>query len=441
MPQTRPPLLERLALHRPELRAWAMYDWGNSAFFTTIVAAVFPVYFGTVVGDAMTGQETTRHFGLITGLALGSIAVVSPLLGAVADFSGNRKRWLAGFLALGTCSVAGMFFVDVGDWVLGSALFVGANIGAAGTMVFYDALLPHVARPGEVDRLSTSAYALGYLGGGLLLAVQLALIRNPEWIGAEPGSTLPVRISLCSVAVWWLLFAIPLFRRVAEPPRSAREDELTRLPIVAGVGRLWQTVRAFRLYRNAFLMLIAFVIYGDGIGTIFRLAARYADELRFDKGAIIAALLLTQFVGVPAAVMFGGIARRIGPKLAVLITLVVYVGACLLGAFMREEWHLFALAGLIALVQGGAQALSRSLYASMVPRERSAEFFGLFAVCDRVAGVLGPLLFVSVIDVTGSTRVAVGSVAVFFVIGGIVLSFVDVDAGRRAVSRDPSGVA
>jgi UMF1 family MFS transporter len=413
-----------------------MYDWGNSAFFTTIVAAVFPVYFGTVVGDAMTGQETTRHFGLITGLALGSIALVSPLLGAVADFSGNRKRWLAVFLAIGVGSVAGMFFVDVGDWVLGSALFVGANIGAAGTMVFYDALLPHVARDDEIDRLSTSAYALGYLGGGLLLAVQLALIKNPEWIGVDETSTLPVRISLFSVAIWWLLFAIPLFRRVSEPPRAANGDEVRKHPIVVGVARLWDTARSFRRYRNALLMLMAFVIYGDGIGTIFRLAARYADELEFDKGAIIAALLLTQFVGVPAAIGFGWISHKIGPKRSVMITLAVYVGACLLGAFMREEWHLFALAGMIALVQGGAQALSRSLYASMVPRDRSAEFFGLFAVCDRVAGVLGPLLFVSMIDVTGSTRVAVGSVAVFFVVGGAVLSFVDVDAGRRAVARD-----
>jgi len=410
-----------------------MYDWGNSAFFTTIVAAVFPVYFGTIVGGAMSRQEATRHFGLITGAALASIALVSPLLGAVADFSGNRKRWLAGFLALGVGSVAGMFWVDVGDWVLGSWLFVGANVGAAGTMVFYDALLPHVAREDEVDRLSTSAYALGYLGGGLLLAVQLALIQHPGWIGEPEGSTLPVRLSLASVALWWLVFSIPLFRRVGEPPPAADGDELRRHPVVAGVARLWETARSFRRYRNALLMLIAFVVYGDGIGTIFRLAARYADELQFEKGAIIAALLLTQFVGVPAAFGFGWIAHRIGAKSSVLITLVVYVGACLLGSQMRVEWHLFALAGLIALVQGGAQALSRSLYASMVPRERSAEFFGLFAVCDRVAGVLGPLLFVSLIDVTGSTRVAVGSIAVFFVLGGMVLSFVDVDAGRAAV--------
>jgi UMF1 family MFS transporter len=433
---SRRPFLERIALHRPELRAWAMYDWGNSAFFTTIVAAVFPVYFGTVVGEAMTGQEATRHFGLITGLALASIAVVSPLLGAVADFSGNRKRWLAVFLGIGVASVAGMFWVDVGDWVLGSALFVGANIGAAGTMVFYDALLPHVAKDDEVDQLSTSAYALGYLGGGLLLLVQLLLIKNPQWIGEPEGSTLPVRISLASVALWWLAFAIPLFRRVGEPPRSANHDELEHSPIVVGFTRLWETARSFHRYKHALLMLIAFVIYGDGIGTIFRLAARYADELQFEKGSIIGALLLTQFVGVPAAIGCGVVARRIGAKKTVLGTLCVYVCACLLGAYMREEWHLFALAGMIALVQGGAQALSRSLYASMVPRDRSAEFFGLFAVCDRVAGVLGPLLFVSMIDVTGSTRVAVGSVAMFFVVGGLFLSFVNVEKGRAAVTTE-----
>jgi len=408
-----------------------MYDWGNSAFFTTIVATVFPIYFRKVVGGDMGALETTQFFVWTSAAALGCMAVTSPLLGALADYSGNRKRWLAGFLALGVGSVAAMIFVDVGDWMLAAWLFAGANIGAAGTMVFYDALLPHVAREDEIDRLSMAAYGLGYLGGGLLLAVQLAFILNPSWIGVDEESTLPTRIVLFSVAVWWLGFSIPLFRDVPEPPRPNNEDCAAH-PIVAGLRRLLQTARTIPRHRDAFLMLLAFLIYADGIGTVFRMAALFAHELGFEPNVIITALLLTQFIGVPAAMFFGWLAPRIGPKTAIMSTLVIYVVACVVGSQMRETWHLFALAGLIALVQGGAQGLSRSLYASMVPRERSAEFFGLFAVSDRVAGVAGQLLFGAMIGIAGSTRIAVASVAIFFVVGGVVLSFVNVENGRRA---------
>jgi UMF1 family MFS transporter len=409
-----------------------MYDWGNSAFFTTIVATVYPIYFRTVVGDDMGKEETTRFFVWASAAALAMIAVISPLLGAVADHSGNRKRWLAGFLALGAGSVAGMIFVDIGDWVLAAVLFGGANIGAAGTMVFYDALLPHVAREDEIDRLSMAAYGLGYLGGGLLLAAQLALLLNPGWIGVEEGSTWPTRIVLFSVAIWWVVFSIPLFRVVPEPPGDDAAGSGS--PIWAGLKRLAATARTVSHHRDAFLMLVAFLIYADGIGTVFRMAALFADELGFESNVIITALLLTQFVGVPAAVLFGWLSGRIGPKRAIMGALVVYVFACLVGSQMSESWHMFVLAGVIALVQGGAQGLSRSLYASMVPKGKSAEFFGIFAVSDRIAGVLGQLLFGSVIWIAGSTRIAVASVAIFFVVGGIVLSFVNVGNGRRAAN-------
>jgi UMF1 family MFS transporter len=426
----RPTFLKRLALDRPELRGWAMYDWGNSAFFTTIVATIYPIYFRDVVGDAMTKEETTQFFVWASAAALAIIALVSPLLGAVADHSGNRKRWLAGFLVLGAGSVAGMIFIDRGDWLLAAILFGGGNIGAAGTMVFYDALLPHVAREDEIDRLSMAAYGLGYLGGGLLLAAQLALLLNPGWIGVDSNSTWPTRIALFSVSIWWLAFSVPLFRNVPEPPGDERPRRGSA--VLEGLKRLMQTARTIPRHRDAFLMLIAFLIYADGIGTVFRMAALFADELGFDSSVIISALLLTQFVGVPAAFFFGWLSGRIGPKRAIMGALVVYVGACLVGSRMSEPWHMFVLAGVIALVQGGAQGLSRSLFASMVPRQKSAEFFGIFAVSDRVAGVAGQLLFGSVIAISGSTRIAVASVAIFFVVGGILLSFVHVGNGRHA---------
>ncbi len=423
----RRPLLERLALHRPELRAWALYDWGNSAFFTTVVATVFPVYFVSIASESMSETEATAHFSGVTSAALLVIAVLSPVLGALADARALRKRLLGVFLALGVAATAALCVVDVGDWRIAAVLFGLGNVGVAGTMIFYDGLLPHVAREGEVERLSTSAYALGYLGGGLLLAAQLLVITKPAWFGLPAEGTLAVRLTFLSVAVWWLVFAVPLLRRVSEPSADPGADASLR-----GVfARLVRTARELRQRPNTLLMLAAFVVYGDGIGTVFRMAAAASTALGFPRLAVVGALLLTQFVGVPAAVALGALAQRVGAKRTVLACLVVYVAACVLASQMRATWHLFALAGLVALVQGGAQALSRSLFASMVPQRRSAEFFGLFAVCDRVAGVAGPAFFGAMISLTGSIRVAMASIVVFFVVGGALLTRVDVAGGRR----------
>ena len=428
----RPSLLRRLALHTRENRAWAMYDWGNSAFFTTVVTAVFPVYFATVSSDG----DALRRLMWATTISLGVTAVMAPFLGALADMSGHRKRMLAIFLAIGVAATAGMFFVEPGDWVLGLVLFGVANVGAYGTMVFYDALLPHVADEDDVDQLSTSAYALGYLGGGALLALQLLVIKKPTWFGLPEGSTLPVRLVLVSVAVWWALFSVPLFRRVSEPEAATSADDTVTLG--GAWRRLMGTVRELTTYRDAMLFLVAYLIYADGIGTVFRLAASYSKEVGFGDGVTIGALLLTQFVGVPAAFAFGRVAARLGAKRAITVALCVYVVACLIGSGMTEVWHLFALAAMIALVQGGAQALSRSLFASMIPRDRSAEFFGVFAIFEKFGGVFGPLLFIVVKEALSDpaapergTRYAVASVAGLFVIGALLLRRVNVEEGRR----------
>ncbi len=441
MPSTpRPPLLERLALHRTELRAWAMYDWGNSAFFTTVVSAVFPVYLFKVADASLTGEETTAALMWANAGALGFTALMAPFLGAIADMGGLRKRFLAVFLAIGVTATAGLFFVEPGKHELGLWLFALANVGAFGTMVFYDALLPHIASDGELDQLSTSAYALGYLGGGLLLAAQLLVISNPGWLGVAEDSTLLVRLVLLSVAVWWVLFSIPLFRCVTEP--VVKDRPRATAAVRAAFVQLTATVKELKLYRHAMVLLIAYLVYADGIGTVFRLAAVYSKEIGFDDKVIITALLLTQFLGVPAAFAFGRLAAKTGTKRAILGALVVYMLACLLGSQMRTEVHLFTLAGMIALVQGGTQALSRSLFASMIPKKRSAEFFAVFAIFEKVGGLFGPIAFIQLqrafsdpgVPGQGS-RYAVACVAIVFVIGFLLLTRVDVDAGREAVAR------
>src|SRR5262245_52682435 len=220
--------LARIGLGRPELRAWALYDWANSAMVTTIVAAVFPIYYYSVAGAGLPPGVATQRYALSTTVALVTIALLAPFLGAWADAAAAKKKLLAGFVALGAGAVGAMACVDTGEWLLASVLLVLANVGAAGSLVFYDSLLPHVARPHEIDRVSTAGYALGYLGGGLLLALQLAWITHPERFGlpgpdaVDPRArTLPVRLAFVSVAVWWVAFTVPLLRRVPEPPASA----------------------------------------------------------------------------------------------------------------------------------------------------------------------------------------------------------------------------
>ncbi len=432
------PFLERIALHRPELRAWAMYDWANSAMVTTIISAVFPIYFSKVAGAGLPPALATQRFAIATTVSLVFVAVASPLLGALADTAGIRKKLLGCFMAVGILSTGAMFFIHEGDWRLASALFVLANIGVAGSFVFYDALLPHVARPDEIDRVSTTGYALGYLGGGLLLALNLAWIQKPAWFGLPSGpglteaqTTLPARLAFLSVAVWWLVFAIPLFRRVAEPPPVPGAPALGRSLLRMTFVNLAGTFRDLRRLRPALLMLVAFLIYNDGIGTIIRMATSYGTELGIDQGSLIGALLLVQFVGIPFAIAFGALASRIGAKRAIFVSLVVYVGISVLGYQMDSAGEFYALAILVGMVQGGSQALSRSLFASMIPRERSAEFFGLFSVFEKFAGILGPAIFAATIATTGSSRNAILSVILFFVVGGALLAMVNVDEGRR----------
>ena len=432
-------LLARLGLDRPELRAWAMYDWAASAMQTTVMVAVFPIYFVKVAGADLAGGGATQRLATVNTIALVVIALASPVLGAVSDYGGNKKRFIAAFMAVGTAAVAGLFFVHTGDLALASWLFVLALIGVAGSFVFYEALLPHIARGGEIDRISTAGYALGYVGGGLLLALNLAWIQKPAWFGLPTGPgldeaarTLPARLAFLSVAVWWLAFSIPLFRRVPEPPARLEPDEQRgQNPIRMAFVRLGETFRELRGYRQAFLMLLAFLIYNDGIQTIIKMATAYGTELGIDQSALIGAILLVQFVGIPCSFLFGMLAGRIGAKRALFLGLLAYTAISVLGYYMKTATHFYVLAGLVGMVQGGTQALSRSLFASMVPHHKSGEFFGFFSVFEKFAGIFGPLIFAGTIAATGSSRNAILSVIGFFAVGATILAFVDLDAGRR----------
>ena len=432
-------LLGRIGLDRPELRAWAMYDWAVSAVQTTIMVAVFPVFYISVVAADLGPGEGSQRIALANTVATAIVLIMSPVLGAVADFTARRKRMLAATLLPGVGAISGMFWLAHGAVELGFWLFAIALASSALSMVFYGSLLPHIAREEEIDRVSTAGYGLGYLGGGLLLALNLAWILRPGLIGLPSGpgisdaaATLPVRLALVSVAVWWLLFSIPLLRGVSEPPRRLEPDETRgQNPVSAAFTRLAETLGELRSYRNAFLMLIAFLIYNDGIQTIIKMATAYGTELGIGQGSLIGAILIVQFVGVPFAFLFGMLAGRIGTRRAIFLGLTVYLGISVMGYFMQTATHFFILAGLVGMVQGGTQGLSRSLFASMIPAHKSGEFFGFFGAFERFAGLFGTLAFALMIELTGESRYALLSVITFFVAGGAILLLVDVDRGRE----------
>jgi MFS transporter, UMF1 family len=346
---------------------------------------------------------------------------------------------LATFVALGVMTTAAMVFIDRGEWQLAAALFLVANVAVASSFVFYDSLLPHIASREEMDRVSTAGYAIGYLGGGIVLALNLAWILAPSRFGLS-SALAATKLSFLSVAVWWCLFAIPLFRRVPEPPPAHdRHGALPRAGVGVAFIRVRDTFRELRGYRHAFLMLVAFLLYNDGIQTIIRMASIYGAEIGIDRNAQIAAFVLVQFTGIPFSFLFGQFAGRVGAKAAIYVALGVYVGISVLGYFMSTAWQFFALAFLVGAVQGGSQALSRSLFARMIPPDKSSEYFGFFAVFEKFAGVAGPAVFAAAVTLTGSSRPAVLTVIAFFVAGALVLMHVDVAQGERDVATQAAG--
>lgn len=413
-------------LHRRIINAWCMYDWANSAFATTIMAALLPPYFSNVAAVNLPKAQASSIWGLSLAISTLFVAFLGPILGAIADQTGTKKRFLQSFLSIAILFTALLFFVREGNWLMAVIFYMLASIGNAGSNVFYDSLLPHVARPDEVDQVSTKGYALGYLGGGLLLAINLLWYLKPAWFGFKDGSA-AVRASFLSVAVWWIVFAFPLFRWVKEP-RAVSISKMVN-PVRAGFKRLGETFQHIKRYKELAKFLLAFWLYEDGIGTIIKMATIYGAEIGIGTGDLAGALLLTQIVGVPFSFLFGWMAKRLGTKKSIYLALIVYAMISVAGYFMTKAWHFWVLAGAVGLVQGGSQALSRSLFSSMTPKARTAEFFGFYDISSKFAGILGPLLFSATALIFGTSRLGIVSLVIFFVVGALLLSRVDEHAG------------
>ncbi len=418
-------------LYRRAVNAWCLYDWGSSAFSTTVEAAVLPVYFEQVVAAGLPGNTATVYWGYTNAIALLIAAVLAPILGSIADYTGGKKRLLTIFAVIGIVATALMVLVDTGDWLLALVLFLLGSVGLGASYVFYDSLLPHVARARDIDYVSSKGYALGYLGGGILLAVNIAMIQV-IWA----GSTLGPRLSFVTVAIWWAIFTLPLLRHVPEPPANTAGIGVGVNPVAAGFRRLGQTFREIRKYRQLFFFLIAFWLYNDGIGTIIKMATIYGSEIGIGMIDLIGALLLTQFVGIPFSLLFGKFSGRIGTKRAIMLGLGWYALITIAGYFMSQAWHFWVLAFMVGMVQGGTQALSRSLFGLMAPKARSAEFFGFYDVSSKFAGIAGPALFGLVGQLTGSSRLSIIALIIFFIGGILLLARVDEKEGIRVAEEE-----
>ena len=408
--------------------SWALYDWGNSAFATTVVAGFFPIFFREFWSVDVEGVQTTFRLGVASSISSLIIVVLAPVIGAIADRAGIKKKLLMIFAFIGILSTFGLFLVQQGFWLPAIILFSVGAIGFSGANVFYDALLIDVAPSSDrIHFVSGLGYGLGYLGGGLLFAVNVFMVLQPEMFGlADAGQA--VRISFVTVAVWWAVFSIPILLFVDE---RKPENKSSRGSISAGIVQLKNTFREIRTKRTIMIFLFAYWFYIDGVDTIFRMSVDYGLSIGFDANDLIVALLMVQFIAFPAAIVFGRIGQKIGAKKGIYIGIFVYIVATIWAYFMSSGVEFFILAGLIGLVIGGIQALSRSLLGQLIPPEQSGEYFGFFNMVGKSAAVIGPLL-VGLTATMFGPRNSILSVLLLFTIGAWLLYYVKPDSPQES---------
>jgi len=412
--------------------SWAFYDWGNSAYSTTVMAGFFPLFFKEYWADPHNPNQSTFYLGMANSIASIVVASLAPLLGSIADQGSAKKKFLTFFAFLGVIMTGGLWMVSQGNWQMAVLFYVMATIGFASGNVFYDSLLPGLASEERVDVVSSLGFGLGYLGGGLLFLVNVFMYLKPEIFGISDGAT-AIKLSFLSVAVWWAVFTIPLILFVPEPKNY--ESVKIKNAIQMGWIQLIQTFKEIRNMKVVGTFLLAYFFYIDGVDTIIKMAVDYGMSLNFSGESLIIALLIVQFVAFPAALVYGRLASKVGTKTAIMIGIIAYSFITFLGYFITKTWHFYVLAILIGLFQGGIQALSRSLYTRIIPAEKSAEFFGFYNMLGKFAAIIGPTLMGTISLVTGSARLGILSILLLFILGAFLLNKVDLDEGKRLAAE------
>jgi len=413
-------------LNRKMVRSWMMYDWANSAFATTMMAAVLPIYYLTVAASNLPEHLATSYWGFTQTIAMIIVAVISPILGAIADSSRSKVRFLRVFAYMGVLACLLMAFTGNGTYLFVSVCYILGVIGFSGGNTFYDSILTDVAPLDKRDEISSKGYMFGYIGGGVLLAVNIVMLEMWDKVGF-PDKLVATQAVFVTVAVWWFLFSLPIFRHVKD--KGAERKQPVSFYAQEGFRRVFTTFRHIRQYPELLKYLVAFWFFNDGISTIISMATIYGKTIGIGTSHLIIALLITQFVGIPFTFLFGKIASKIGSKRALYASLSIYVLVVFLGYFMTNAIHFYALAFVVGMVQGGSQSIARSIYSKLVPAGRTSEFFGFLSLSDKVSASLGPALFGLVTLLTGSARLAILSLLVFFIVGIFMLTRVNLAKG------------
>ena len=411
--------------------SWALYDWANSVYATTVMAGFFPIFFKSYYSADVEATLSTAHLGFANSISSFIIVLIAPLLGAMADSGSLKKRFLFLFAYLGILMSAALALVSQGEWQLAAFIYILGNVGFMGADIFYDGLLPSISDRKNVDFVSGLGFAFGYLGGGILFSINVLMLQNFSLFGLE-GEAEAIKASFLSVALWWALFSLPLFLFVEERKKESRNAAAL---LKDGYLRLKNTFSKIKKLKGVLLFLLAYWLYIDGVDTIIRMAVDYGMALGFDSKNLIFALLIVQFVGFPATLLFAKIAQLWDTKKAIFLAIGIYLFITLWATVMEKVYEFYILAVMIALVQGGIQALSRSYYSKMIPKEHAAEFFGFYNFLGKFAAILGPLLVALVALFTQNSRASIGSVAVLFILGAILLYFVDEKKTKEGVKN------
>jgi len=398
--------------------SWAFYDWANSGFATTVMAGFFPIFFKSYWAGDLDPAQSTFAIGSINSLVGLIIAISAPVLGALADVGRIKKRFLFAFALVGILSTGYLFFIPESSWKLAIIFYAFGVIGFSGGNIFYDALIIGVSKPDERNRVSALGFSLGYLGGGLLFLLNVLMYTKPTWFGLS-SSIEAVLWSFLSVAIWWSIFSFPIFLNVKEEnlEKKVGPSSVVRMAF----SNLYKTFRSIKKYKSAVIFLIAYFLYMDGVDTIIRMATSYGSDIGLTATSMIGALLLTQFIGFPATLVFGLYADKFGYKLSLTFGIVTYIGVVLFSSQIDTALDFYIVASVIGLVQGGVQAISRSYFSNLIPPEKAAEFFGFYNFIGKSSVILGPFMVSGIALLTGNPGYGILSLLILFIPGLILL--------------------
>ena len=399
--------------------SWALYDWANSAFATTVMAGFFPIFFKSYWASDLSDAESTFAIGSVNSLVGLLIAFSAPVLGAFADAGDSKRKFLFSFAFLGIIATGYLFFIPESSWKL-AVIFYGLGvIGFSGGNIFYDSLLVAVSKEKERNRASALGFSLGYLGGGILFLINVIMFLYPNQFGLE-NQIEAVLWSFLSVAVWWLIFSLPLYLNVKEPIQNPHKKQINTI-IDDAFGNLLNTARSIKKFKSAVIFLLAYFLYMDGVDTIIRMATSYGSDIGLSATSMIQALLLTQFIGFPATLVFGHYADKFGYKYSLSFAIIVYIFVVLFSAQMDTALEFYLVASVVGLVQGGVQAISRSFFSTLIPENKAAEFFGFYNFIGKSSVFLGPFMVSGIALITGSPSYGILSLLILFIPGLILL--------------------